>query len=196
MRAHRAGAEGHAARLLLLHPRTRRRPLDLPERVHLWGRRRLGSQHLPAEQRQQGLLRQVVEGRSRRACIARVFQRGTRRQRSVGVCTPWQAGRHVWRYASVASRSELLEQFVADEKNADELRGQDFNVTPMNDNPVVIARSLDEAGEDAEPGARTPDVPLGALMNHAVDGLQPPVGFLLIRLSSGRGTLQQWHLTN
>jgi hypothetical protein len=29
----------------------------------------------------------------------------------------------------VASRAELLERFVVDESNADELRGQDFNVT-------------------------------------------------------------------
>jgi putative SOS response-associated peptidase YedK len=38
------------------------------------------------------------------------------------------------RYASVASRSELLEQFVVDEKYSDELRGQTFNVTPSKDN--------------------------------------------------------------
>jgi hypothetical protein len=34
------------------------------------------------------------------------------------------------RYASVASRSDLLDRFAVDEKDADELRGQDFNVTP------------------------------------------------------------------
>lgn len=55
------------------------------------------------------------------------------------------------RYASVASRAELLERFVVDESNADELRGQDFNVTPTKENPVVIARVPQDAGEDAEP---------------------------------------------
>jgi putative SOS response-associated peptidase YedK len=55
------------------------------------------------------------------------------------------------RYASVASRAELLERFVVDEKNADELRGQDFNVTPTKDNPVVIARLGEDASDDADP---------------------------------------------
>jgi putative SOS response-associated peptidase YedK len=55
------------------------------------------------------------------------------------------------RYASVASRAELLERFVVDEQNADELRGQDFNVTPTKDNPVVIARVPEDAGEDTDP---------------------------------------------
>jgi putative SOS response-associated peptidase YedK len=55
------------------------------------------------------------------------------------------------RYASVASRAELLERFVVDEKNADELRGQDFNVTPTKDNPVVIARLTEDASDDADP---------------------------------------------
>ncbi|WP_328522851.1 SOS response-associated peptidase [Kribbella sp. NBC_00359] len=55
------------------------------------------------------------------------------------------------RYASVASRAELLERFVVDESNAGELRGQDFNVTPTKDNPVVIARVPQDADEDAEP---------------------------------------------
>lgn len=36
------------------------------------------------------------------------------------------------RYASTASRANLLEQSVVDE-NADELRGQDFDVTPTRD---------------------------------------------------------------
>jgi hypothetical protein len=49
----------------------------------------------------------------------------------------WQA---CGRYASVASQAELLERFVVDAQNADELRGQDFNVTPTKDNPAVIAR--------------------------------------------------------
>ncbi|MEU4607486.1 hypothetical protein AB0F43_31260 [Kribbella sp. NPDC023972] len=56
------------------------------------------------------------------------------------------------RTPSVASRSELLEQFVVDEKNSDELRGQDFNVTPTKDNPVVIARVPADADDDADPG--------------------------------------------
>ncbi|MFD7161130.1 SOS response-associated peptidase [Kribbella sp. NPDC059898] len=55
------------------------------------------------------------------------------------------------RYASVASRADLLERFAVDENNADELRGQDFNVTPTKTNPVVIARVLPDAGDDADP---------------------------------------------
>ncbi|MFG1820614.1 SOS response-associated peptidase [Kribbella sp. NPDC049174] len=55
------------------------------------------------------------------------------------------------RYASVASRAELLERFVVAEQDADELRGQDFNVTPTKDNPVVIARVPKDPGEDADP---------------------------------------------
>ena len=55
------------------------------------------------------------------------------------------------RYASVASRADLLEQFVVDEKNADELRGQDFNVAPTKDNPVVIERVPDDGDGDADP---------------------------------------------
>ena len=55
------------------------------------------------------------------------------------------------RYASVASRAGLLEQFVVEEDNADELRGPDFNVTPTKDNPVVLARVVDDASEDADP---------------------------------------------
>ena len=55
------------------------------------------------------------------------------------------------RYASVAGRAELLERFVVDDSNADELRGQDFNVTPTKDNPVVISRIPDDAGEAADP---------------------------------------------
>jgi putative SOS response-associated peptidase YedK len=65
--------------------------------------------------------------------------------------TAWQLADMCGRYASVASRAELLERFVVDESNADELRGQDFNVTPTKDNPVVIARVPQDAGEDAEP---------------------------------------------
>ena len=55
------------------------------------------------------------------------------------------------RYASVASGADLLERFVVDESNADELGGQDFNVTPAKDNPVVIARVPDDAGAAADP---------------------------------------------
>ncbi|TCO42347.1 SOS response associated peptidase (SRAP) [Kribbella antiqua] len=55
------------------------------------------------------------------------------------------------RYASVASRSELLERFVVEEQNADELRGQDFNVTPTKDNPVVLARLPEAADGDTDP---------------------------------------------
>ncbi|WP_329484175.1 SOS response-associated peptidase [Kribbella sp. NBC_01484] len=51
----------------------------------------------------------------------------------------------------MASRADLLERFVVDESNADELRGQDFNVTPTKDNPVVIARIPEDAGEAADP---------------------------------------------
>jgi putative SOS response-associated peptidase YedK len=55
------------------------------------------------------------------------------------------------RYASTASRANLLEQFVVDDKNADELRGPDFNATPTKDNPVVIARVTADAGDDVDP---------------------------------------------
>ena len=55
------------------------------------------------------------------------------------------------RHASVASRDDLLERFVVDESNADELRGQDFNVTPTKDNPVVLARVPDDADDGSEP---------------------------------------------
>ena len=56
------------------------------------------------------------------------------------------------RYASVAGRADLLECFVVDERNADELRGLDFNVTRTKDNPVVvIARVPEDAGDDADP---------------------------------------------
>ncbi|MEV4263533.1 SOS response-associated peptidase family protein [Kribbella sp. NPDC049584] len=58
------------------------------------------------------------------------------------------------RYASVASRAELLERFVVGETNADELRGQDFNVTPTKDNPVVIARVPPDAGDDDDPARK------------------------------------------
>jgi putative SOS response-associated peptidase YedK len=44
-----------------------------------------------------------------------------------------------------------LEQFVVDERNADELRGADYNVAPTKNNPVVIARVPTNAGEDADP---------------------------------------------
>ncbi|ONI79063.1 DUF159 family protein [Kribbella sp. ALI-6-A] len=55
------------------------------------------------------------------------------------------------RYASTASRANLLERFVVDEQHADELRGPDFNVTPTKSNPVVIARVPKDAGDDVEP---------------------------------------------
>jgi putative SOS response-associated peptidase YedK len=55
------------------------------------------------------------------------------------------------RYASTASRADLLERFVVDAQNADELRGPDFNVAPTKRAPVVIARLPKDAGEDAEP---------------------------------------------
>jgi putative SOS response-associated peptidase YedK len=54
------------------------------------------------------------------------------------------------RYASVASRADLLERFVVDERNADEVR-QNFNVAPTTNNPVVIARVPDSAGADEAP---------------------------------------------
>jgi putative SOS response-associated peptidase YedK len=67
------------------------------------------------------------------------------------VCGAWQAGDMCGRYASIASRADLLERFAVEEPNADELRGQDFNVAPTKDNPVVIARIPADAEEDAEP---------------------------------------------
>ncbi|WP_199235009.1 SOS response-associated peptidase [Kribbella sp. VKM Ac-2568] len=81
------------------------------------------------------------------------------------------------RYASVASRADLLARFVVDESNADEPRGQDFNVTPTKDNPVVIARIPDNAGEAADPVRElrafrwgllpfwAKDIKLGAMIN-------------------------------
>jgi putative SOS response-associated peptidase YedK len=71
------------------------------------------------------------------------------------------------RYASVASRADLLERFAVDESNADELRGQDFNVTPTKDNPVVIARAPKGAGEDAEPARELRAIRWGLLPNYA-----------------------------
>ncbi|TCM42762.1 SOS response associated peptidase (SRAP) [Kribbella sp. VKM Ac-2568] len=55
------------------------------------------------------------------------------------------------RYASAASRANLLEQFVVDEQNADELRGPDYNVAPTKQAPVVIARALKDAPDDEDP---------------------------------------------
>ncbi|MEU4607304.1 SOS response-associated peptidase family protein [Kribbella sp. NPDC023972] len=43
------------------------------------------------------------------------------------------------RYVSTSSRANLLEQFVVDDKNADELKGPDYNVARLKA-PVVIAR--------------------------------------------------------
>lgn len=54
------------------------------------------------------------------------------------------------RYASVASRADLLERFIVDERNADEVR-QNFNVAPTTNNPVVIARASDSAGPGGAP---------------------------------------------
>ena len=42
------------------------------------------------------------------------------------------------RYASAAGRANLLEQFVVDDKNADEMKGPDYNVAPTKLAPVVI----------------------------------------------------------
>lgn len=47
-------------------------------------------------------------------------------------------------------RANLLEQFLVNEQNADELPGPDFNVAPTRQAPVVIARAPRDAGEDAE----------------------------------------------
>jgi putative SOS response-associated peptidase YedK len=55
------------------------------------------------------------------------------------------------RYASTASRANLLEQFQVDDKNADELKGPDYNVAPTKKAPVVVARVAKEAPED-DPG--------------------------------------------
>lgn len=44
-----------------------------------------------------------------------------------------------------------MEQFVVDEKNADELRGPDFNVAPTKQAPVVIARAERDSADEAEP---------------------------------------------
>lgn len=55
------------------------------------------------------------------------------------------------RYASAASRANLLEQFLVDEQNADELRGPDYNVAPTKQAPVVIARAPKDAPDDEDP---------------------------------------------
>jgi putative SOS response-associated peptidase YedK len=81
------------------------------------------------------------------------------------------------RYASDASRSELLEQFVVDEKYSDELRGQDFNVTPTKDNPVVIARVPDDAARTRIRCASC-ELPLGPLPNLRIsEGKHAPTGW-------------------
>jgi putative SOS response-associated peptidase YedK len=54
------------------------------------------------------------------------------------------------RYASTASRANLLEQFLVDEKNAEELKGPDYNVAPTKHAPVVIARPDRDASDDGE----------------------------------------------
>jgi putative SOS response-associated peptidase YedK len=55
------------------------------------------------------------------------------------------------RYASIASRPELLERFEVSDANADELRGPDFNVAPTKNNPVVIETVPDAADDQADP---------------------------------------------
>jgi putative SOS response-associated peptidase YedK len=49
------------------------------------------------------------------------------------------------------ARANLLEQFVVDEQNADELRGPDYNVAPTKHAPVVIARASKDAPDDEDP---------------------------------------------
>jgi putative SOS response-associated peptidase YedK len=55
------------------------------------------------------------------------------------------------RYASMSSRRTLLEQFVVDDDQADELRGPDYDVAPTKQAPVVIARAPKDASDDEEP---------------------------------------------
>ncbi|MEU4607450.1 SOS response-associated peptidase family protein [Kribbella sp. NPDC023972] len=52
------------------------------------------------------------------------------------------------RYASTSNRANLLEQFVVDDKNADELKGPDYNVAPTKKAPVVIARAASDAADE------------------------------------------------
>ena len=66
------------------------------------------------------------------------------------------------RYASTASRANLLDQFLINEKNAEELKGPDFNVAPTKHAPVVIARPDREAADD-EPVRQLP-VASGAVL--------------------------------
>ena len=40
---------------------------------------------------------------------------------------------------------------MVDESNADQLRRQDLNMTPTEDNPVVVACVPDDVGEGADP---------------------------------------------
>jgi hypothetical protein len=67
------------------------------------------------------------------------------------------------RYASTASRANLREQFVVDDKNADELRGQDFNVTPDQDQPRGAGPDPRGGRHRRRPGAGVAGVPVGAV---------------------------------
>jgi putative SOS response-associated peptidase YedK len=51
-------------------------------------------------------------------------------------------------YASASSRANLLEESVVDDKNADELRGPDYNVAPTMKAPVVVARAASDAVDE------------------------------------------------
>jgi putative SOS response-associated peptidase YedK len=52
------------------------------------------------------------------------------------------------RYASAASRANLLEQFQVDDTNADDLKGLDYNVAPTKEATIVVARVAKDAAED------------------------------------------------
>jgi hypothetical protein len=64
------------------------------------------------------------------------------------VGTAWQAGSRCGRYAATSNRPSPLEQFVVDDKDADELKGPDYNIAPTKKAPVVIVRPASDAAEE------------------------------------------------
>jgi putative SOS response-associated peptidase YedK len=84
------------------------------------------------------------------------------------------------RYASTASRANLLEQFLVDEQNAEVLKGPDFNVAPTKHAPVVIARPERDASDGDEPVRQLRSFRRGVLP----DQLLPPA--LGVNLSARR----------
>jgi putative SOS response-associated peptidase YedK len=55
------------------------------------------------------------------------------------------------RYASMASRRDLLDEFSIEDSWADEIRGPDYNVAPTKTAPAVVARPPRDGDDGAEP---------------------------------------------